>query len=312
MHLTPLRSDLLLLATATIWGLAFIAQREAMLKDVDPMSFNAVRFALGAVTVLPLLVFMKRRGPRDKAQRRRLFIGGAVLGLIVSAGMACQQIGLMHTEAGPAGFITGLYIVFTPVIGLLIGIKTTRATWIGIVVALVGMWFLAVRTGGDGSLHAQASDGLILLSAFIWAVQVHVVGRLAPMTDPIELALHQFAWAAVVSFLAAIIFEGASNAFDVSRLFATAPIEVLYAGVLAIGVAFLFQIFAQRNSPPSHVAVIFALEAPIAALGGYLLLSERYGGREVLGCALMLAGVLISQAPRFFSRLNSSDERSCS
>jgi drug/metabolite transporter (DMT)-like permease len=302
MRLSPLRADLLLLLAAALWGLAFIAQREAMLKEVDPLTFNAVRFTLGTLTVLPLLLFMKRAGPRDRAHRRRLVLGGALLGVVVALGMALQQIGLMHTEAGPAGFITGLYIVFTPIVGLLIGIKTTRATWVGIVLAIVGMWFLGVKASDDGSLHLQASDMLILLSALIWAVQVQIIGRLAPKTDPIELALHQFAWAAVLSFAAAAVYAGPEIAFGVHQIFATAPWEVLYAGVLAIGVAFVIQIIAQQKSPPSHAAIILGLEAPIAALGGWMILSERYGGREILGCALMLAGVLVSQAPRLFAK----------
>ncbi len=302
MHLSPIRADLLLLLTATIWGLGFIAQREAMLKHVDPLMFNAARFALGTLTVLPLLAVMKRLGPRNAEQRRRLFCGGILLGALLALGMAFQQIGLIHTQAGPAGFITGLYIIFTPLVGLAIGIKTTRATWIGVVFAIVGMWFLGVKLGDDGSLHLQASDVLILLSALVWAVQVHVIGKLAPNTDPIELALHQFAWAAAFSFIGVIIFSGMPSVAGIREVFTTAPLEVLYAGVLAIGVAFVLQIIAQRKSPPSHVAIILGLEAPIAAIGGFLILSERYGGREILGCSLMLTGVLISQAPRLFSK----------
>ena len=302
MHLSPIRADLLLLLTATIWGLAFIAQREAMLKDIDPLMFNAVRFALGTFTVLPLLAVMKRSGPRNREQRRRLFGGGILLGGVVALGMALQQIGLIHTEAGPAGFITGLYIVFTPLVGLAIGIKTTRATWVGIVFAMVGLWFLFIKQGNDGTLHLQSSDVLILLSAIMWAIQVQIIGKLAPNTDPIELALNQFAWAAAFSFIGVIIFSGIPSVAGMQEIFTTAPLEVLYAGVLAIGVAFFLQIVAQRKSPPSHVAIILGLEAPIAAIGGFLILSERYGGREILGCGLMLAGVLISQAPRLFSK----------
>jgi drug/metabolite transporter (DMT)-like permease len=136
----------------------------------------------------------------------------------------------------------------------------------------------------------------------MWAIQVQIIGKLAPNTDPIELALSQFAWAAVFSFIGVIIFSGIPSVAGMQEIFTTAPLEVLYAGVLAIGVAFFLQIVAQRKSPPSHVAIILGLEAPIAAIGGFLILSERYGGQEILGCGLMLAGVLISQAPRLFTR----------
>jgi drug/metabolite transporter (DMT)-like permease len=300
MRLTPLVADLLMLFAAAIWGFGFIAQKEAM-DSVGPLTFNAVRFGIGALAVAPLRLFIPRIAHGDpQDERRTLLRGGLVLGLVVAVASAFQQWGIVGTDAGPAGFITGLYVVFTPLLGLTVGVRTHLATWIGCGLALVGMWFLAFKSDA-GSLTIDIPAMLVLIGAFAWGVQVLVVDRFSPRTDPIELTVMQFSVVSIVSFAAAVVVEGPS-ALNIPQILRSAPIEVAYSGILAIGVAFFLQIVAQRKSPPAHVAILLSLEAVFAAFGGWWLLDESYDSRTLVGCGLMLAGILASQAPRLFGR----------
>ena len=296
MRLTPVTADLLMLLAAAIWGFGFIAQKEAM-DSVGPLTFNAVRFAIGALAIAPLrLVFPRIPNGDRRTELHLLWRGGLLLGLVVAIASAFQQWGIVGTDAGPAGFITGLYVVFTPLLGLIVGVRTHVATWIGCLLALGGMWFLAFK-GDSAGISIDFYAVLVLIGALGWATQVLIVDRLSPRTDPIELTVLQFSVVAVASMIAAVIFEG-SSALNVPEVLRVATWEVLYSGVLAIGVAFFVQIVAQRKAPPAHVAILLSLEAVFAAIGGWWLLNESYDDRTMLGCGLMLAGILASQAPR--------------
>lgn len=298
-----------MLLAAAIWGFGFIAQKEAM-DAIGPLTFNAVRFGVGALAVAPLRLLIPRihhgEGSADHLRERRLLIQGSVLlGLVVAAASALQQYGIVGTDAGPAGFITGLYVVFTPIIGMLLGVRTNLATWIGCGLAAIGMWFLGIK-GGVGEFSVDLPALLVLGGAIGWAVQVQIVARYSPHTDPIDLTVIQFSVVAATTMLAAIIIEGPGQALDMVEIFRTATWEILYSGVLAIGLAFFLQIVAQRKSPPSHVAILLSLEAVFAAIGGWWLLGETYDDRTMLGCGLMLAGIFASQAPRLLNRRPSS------
>lgn len=307
MRLTPVTADLLMLLAAVIWGFGFIAQKEAM-DAVGPLTFNAVRFGIGALAIAPLrFIFPRIPNGERRSELRLLWKGGLLLGLVVAVASAFQQYGIVGTDAGPAGFITGLYVVFTPLLGLLVGVRTHLATWIGCGMALGGMWFLAFK-GDDAGFTIDFYAVLVLVGALGWATQVLIVDRLSPRTDPIELTVFQFAIVAVTSMIAAIIFEGPA-ALNIPHILSVATWEVLYSGVLAIGLAFFVQIVAQRKSPPAHVAILLSLEAVFAALGGWWLLNETYDGRTMLGCGLMLAGILASQAPRFRGGSKSDPDR---
>lgn len=304
MRLTPLVADLLMLLAAAIWGFGFIAQKEAM-DSVGPLAFNAVRFGIGALAVASLRLFVPRipHGER-RAELRVLWRGGLALGFVVAIASAFQQWGIVGTDAGPAGFITGLYVVFTPLLGLIVGVRTHLATWIGCGLALIGMWFLAFKADA-GSVQIDVPALLVLIGAFGWATQVLMVDRVSPRVDPIELTVFQFVVVSIASFIAAVVFEGPS-ALDVVQIVRSAPVEIAYSGLLAIGVAFFLQIIAQRKSPPAHVAILLSLEAVFAAIGGWWLLGETYDQRTMIGCGLMLAGILASQAPRLLKGSNAT------
>ena len=294
-------SDGLLLLTAVIWGFAFVAQRVGM-AYIGPFTFNGLRFALGCLVLLPFL------GPRRNRPRAAfntpvpmkaaaLPAVGALCGTVLFAGASLQQVGLVYTTAGNAGFITGLYVVIVPLMGLLWGQRTHRGTWLGALLAVAGLYLLSVTE----QLHMAIGDFLVLLGAFVWAVHVHIIGRWSPRTDPLRLAWLQFAVCSLLSLITGFILETIRW-----TAIQQAALALLYGGALSVGVAYTLQVVAQRRAHPAHAAILLSLESVFAALGGWLLLGEVLPARGIVGCALMLAGMLVSQ----LSFLSASTHRS--
>lgn len=283
------RADGLLLATAVIWGLAFVAQRAGM-EHIGPFVFNTARFALGCLSLLPL-VWLRR--PNRPLPLRPLLGGSLAAGTLLFGGASLQQIGLIYTTAGNAGFITGLYIVLVPIIALLWGQKTAVNTWFGALLAVIGLFILSMTD----DLKLAYGDLLELIGALFWAGHVLLIGWLCRRMDAIRLALGQFLVCTLFSLAAALIWER----FEMQAI-AAVWLPIGYAGVLSVGVAYTLQVVAQRQAPAAHAAIILSLESVFAALGGWLLLNESLGARGLLGCALMLAGMLISQLPAIRNR----------
>lgn len=289
--MTPqLRANLLLLLTSVIWGFAFVAQRTGM-EHVGPLTFNAVRFAVGALALLPLVAFLDRRRrnqglPVVGLSSRRLLLGGALAGAFLFGGATLQQAGLQYTTAGKAGFITGLYVVLVPILGLLFGQRTSGGTWAGAILAAIGLYFLTIQ----GDFAMETGDLLVFLGAFIWAGHVLLLGRLSPGTDPVKLAFVQFLACAAFSLAAALLVEDVQLQGIVE-----ARAAILYTGVMSVGVGYTLQVVGQRHARPADAAIILSLEAVFAVIGGRLLLDEQLSARGLLGCGLMLAGILISQ-----------------
>lgn len=284
IHSRAMRADLLLLLCAFIWGFGFVAQRIGM-QYIGPYAFNGLRFLLGAVSLLPLIWWLNRGRPRS-GDRRTLLWGGLAAGALLFTGASLQQVGLVYTTAGKAGFITGLYIVIVPLLGLLWGQRTRRDTWFGGLLALVGLYLLSVTE--DFSL--AYGDLLELIGAFFWAGHVLVIGWLAPRCDVLALSFLQFLACGLLSLLVAAAIETTSATGVVDSAAAIA-----YAGLMSVGVAYTLQVLGQREAPVSHAAILLSLEALFAAVGGMLILDERMDARGVVGCALMLTGMLISQ-----------------
>ena len=283
--MTPkLRSDLLLLLAATIWGFAFVAQRLGM-EHTGPFTFNATRFALGAIALVPVVIARARSGPLPAPWRQDLR-RGLILGLVLFGGATLQQFGVVYTTAGKAGFITGLYVVLVPFLGLLVGQHTSRRTWGGAALAAVGLYLLTIT----GKLTMARGDLLVLLGAFFWSTHVLLIGRWAPHTEPVRLAALQFAVCSAVSAVAAFSFEDPTWSGVHGALW-----PILYAGLLSTGVAYTLQVVAQRQAPPAHAAIILSLEAVFAVLGGMMMLGESLAPRGLAGCALMLTGMILSQ-----------------
>jgi drug/metabolite transporter (DMT)-like permease len=289
MQTKTLKSDSLLLVAAFFWGTTFVAQRMGM-EYVGPMTYNAVRFAVGALTVLPIIL-LSRRGdrPRNTGGSRRLLLwGGFLAGLALFGGASMQQMGLVYTTAGKASFITSLYVVLVPIAGLFLGHRCPLAVWIGAALAVAGLYLLSAAE----SLAIGRGDLLVLVGAFFWTLHVLLIDYLAKRANPLHIACLQFLACSALSLLAAVGFERVALS---SILQAIGPI--LYAGVFSAGVAFTLQIVCQRTSPPSHAAILMSLETVFASLAGYLILHERFTARDLLGCALMFAGLMVVQLP---------------
>lgn len=280
-----IRTDLLLLLTAFIWGFAFVAQRVGM-EYVGPFTYNAVRFALGGLSLLPVALVLRRKGWVHVGPVKPLWWAGPLLGLVLFGGASLQQVGLVFTTAGKAGFITGLYVILVPLVGLFWGQRAGMGAWIGALLAVAGLYLLSVTD----AMSIEYGDLLVLVGAFFWTGHVQLIGWLSKRVDTLLLSVTQFMVCAVLSLVVALFTETISA----PTLLQAAP-AILYGGLLSVGVAYTLQIVAQRIARPSHAAILLSLESAFAALGGWLLLSEQLTPRALLGCGLMMAGMLISQ-----------------
>ncbi len=284
-------ANLMLLMAAAIWGFGFVAQRLGM-ESLEPFAFNGLRFVIGALSLLPLIWILKRRGRlkgvADKDFLRQVLIGSLGCGGILFIAASFQQVGLLHTTAANAGFITGLYIVLVPVLGLFLKHSTGSNTWLGCAVAAVGLYFLSV---GENFTIAYG-DGLQLVGALFWAMHILAVDHFARRVAPVVLACGQFLVCALASFVVSLAMETTSMAGIQAAWGALA-----YAGLVSVGVAYTLQVLAQKHAHPAHAAIILSLETVFAAIGGMLFLGESLSGRALFGCGLMLLGMLISQLP---------------
>jgi len=294
MPAKSLKADLLLLLTAIIWGFAFVAQRVGM-DFVGPFTFNGVRFALGSLSLLPLIWLMQRQKNRapsviPQAGGKELLRGGLLAGLALFFGASLQQVGLVYTTAGNAGFITGLYVVIVPILGLIWRQRPTLGTWLGAILATIGLFLLSVTD--DFSI--AYGDLLVLIGSFIWAGHVLLIGWLSPRMDALKLSAIQFAVCALLSLLTALAIE----TIRLDGIIAAA-MPIFYGGLFSVGIAYTLQVVAQRDAHPAHTAIILSLEGVFAAIGGWLLLGELLTPRGLFGCALMLGGMLLSELWNF-------------
>lgn len=288
MHNRAFRANLLLLLAAVIWGFAFVAQRIGM-EHVGPYTFNGVRFLLGGLSLVPLLVVTGNRrgeGPRPLSDIKPVALAGLIAGTVLFTAASLQQVGLAYTTAGKAGFITGLYVVLVPLMGLLWRQYPNAGTWTGAVLAAVGLWFLSVTE----TFTIAFGDFLELVGAFFWAGHVLIVGWLSPRFNAVQLALSQFLVCAALSLGVGLAMEPLS----LEALWRAAP-AIFYGGVGSVGIAYTLQVVAQKEANPAHAAIILSMESPFAALGGWLVLNEILTGRNLFGCTLMLGGMVLAQ-----------------
>ena len=281
------KSDSLLMLTAIIWGSAFVAQRVGM-SYVGPLTFNGVRFALGTLVLLPFIRWRNQHQTiTSDLQRANVawqnLLGGGLVGLLLFSGASLQQIGLVYTTAGKAGFITGLYVIIVPLMGLILGQWPGWGGWVGACCATIGLYLLSITE----ALSFAPGDLWVLFGAFFWAAHVLALSWLSPRMERIKLACTQYAVCSVLSLLGAyftetITLDGINGAI----------IPILYGGILSVGIAYTLQVVAQRNAPPIHAAIILSLEAVFAALAGWLILGEMLSLRGLIGCGLMFTGML--------------------
>ena len=279
------RANLLLLLTAAIWGGGFVAQR-AGATTIGPMTFNALRFGLASIALLAAYRLVRRFEPEGPSGWKAVIAGSCAVGLMLFLGTSFQTAGLKYTGAGKAGFITGLYVVLVPLLGLFWKQRTVPATWLGALLALAGLYLLSVTE----DFRILPGDLLVMVGALFWAFHVQAVGFFSRRLDPLRLSIGQYVVTAVLSLAVGLFLE--QNTFaSISAL----AIPILYGGLFSVGVAFTLQVIAQKDTHPGHAAVILVSESMFAVLAGWLLLGEQFGARELLGCGLMLAGMILSQ-----------------
>lgn len=282
----PLRSSAALFATAAIWGLAFVAQRVAF-DSFGPFTFNGLRFLLGALSLLPLTFFLKPSGlTAAQTGWKPVLLPGLVAGGVLFTAAGFQQAGLEWTTAGKAAFLTGFYILLVPIFGLFLRRPAHRGVWIGAVLGLTGLYFLSITA----EFTMEFGDLLQLCGAVFWALHILVIDRFVPRMDPIKLALAQFVVCGILSLGVGLTLEPwHADAFPAGL------VPLLYGGLASVGIAYTLQLIGQRGVAPGPAALIMSLETVFAALGGWWLLGEQLGARELLGCALMLVGMVAAQ-----------------
>lgn len=284
MKKTRIKSDLLLLLAAVIWGFAFVAQRVGM-KYVGPFTYNGVRFALGSISLIPLMIFFKDDMAGNKSYRNAAKAGFAA-GIVLFIAVSLQQLGLMQTTAGKAAFITGLYIVLVPILGLFLKHYPGINAWIGAVIAVIGLYFLCVTN----TFLISKYDLLILVCAFFFAIHILLIDNFIGRINAIKLSFFQFLTCAVLSLAIAVFTEE----ITLTGLF-QAAVPILYGGIGSVGVAYTLQVVGQKNADPTSAAIILSMESLFAAVGGFLILHENLGIKGLIGCVLMLTGMILSQ-----------------
>ncbi|NLI54468.1 MAG: DMT family transporter [Clostridiales bacterium] len=278
----------MLLCASLIWGVAFVAQSAGM-AYVGPYTFTAVRGALAALGMAVMMVVLDRKGISPKnTDKKVLWRAGILMGTIMAIATNLQQIGLMTTSAGKAGFITSLYIVFVPICGLCIRKRPHPMLWVSVLVALGGLYFLSIR--GDFSM--SSGDLLVLVSAVFFTLHILLIDHYAPKVDVVRLNCIQFGVTAVLSGVMMFLFEQPKLS-DISSAWVT----IVYAGLFSGSGAYTLQMLGQRRVEPTTASLLLSPENVFATLAGWVLLGQKLTPRELFGCALVFAAVIGSQLP---------------
>ena len=291
MKSQEVKSVLMLLLTAAIWGFAFVAQRVGM-QYLGAFTFTGIRFVIGSLSLLPVIYFFSKNSDGQKNEKSdiKTLKYGTIAGCVLFIAVSFQQVGLIYTTAGKAGFITSLYIVLVPILGIYLKQKTPSTTWIGAIIAAAGLYFLSINE----SLTIEFGDFLEIIGAFFWAAHILLIDRFVKNVDVIKMTFVQFVACSILSLIAAFIFE------DVSlSAISQATVPLLYGGIMSSGVAYTLQALGQKHAKPGPAAIALSMESVFAAIGGILILSETLPIRGYMGCALMLLGMLIAQSENF-------------
>ena len=294
------RGFILLFITVTIWGTAFVAQ-SVVTDYMGSFTFNMSRSVLGGLFLLPVIAVMQHRKSDTakkneqtpdsvKADRVTLLKGGVSCGICFFIASNLQQLGIEYTSVGKAGFITAMYIIFVPLFSIFLHKKAGIKLWISVVMSAIGLYFLSMA--GKESFTVEKGDFLLILCAIGFTFHILVIDYFSEKVDGVKLSCAQFWTAAVLGLIITLIFEDPS--WDII-IRAWKPI--CYAGIMSCGVAYTFQILAQKDLKPTVASLIMSLESVIAAIAGWVILGEIMSGREIFGCALMFAAIIIAQLP---------------
>ncbi len=291
-----MRGNLMLLLTALIWGTAFVAQSAGM-DHVQPFTYNGIRTLIGGLVLIPVILFFDKIKPESqrlspeeqKLVNKNSLIGGVCCGVVLAVASSLQQFGVSMTTAGKAGFITALYIVIVPLMGVFIKKKIPKIIWLCVAIAVAGFYLLCVKEG----FSVGTGDLLVLCCAFFFSIHIMVIDHFtAGKVDGVRMSCVQFLVAGVLAILCMFLFEEPSLAsiWD-------ARVSILYAGVMSCGVAYTLQILGQKDTDPTTATLLMSLESVFAALSGWVLLNESLSLKELFGCGLVFAAVILAQIP---------------
>ena len=280
-----MQANLMLLFAAAIWGFGFVAQRLGM-NFLEPFAFNGVRFLLGSCSLLPLIWWFSRKQASATTGQASLLKAGLLSGAVLFIAASLQQVGLLYTTAAKAGFITGLYLILVPILGLLLKHTTGLTTWLGAVLAVGGLYLLSI----NDDFSMSFGDMLQFIGALFWAVHILLIDHFSGRVNPLKLSSAQFLVCGLLSLAVSLLVEAPTMAAVVAGWQ-----PILYAGLVSVGVAYTLQVVGQKSANPAHAAIILSLESVFAAIGGVWLLDETLSLRAWCGCGLMMAGMLLSQ-----------------
>lgn len=296
------RNELLLLLTALIWGVAFVAQSEGG-DTIGPFSFNCIRSFIGGLALLPVIKLLDKLGlsqkPKDKEKRKTLFLGGCFCGVFLFIASSLQQLGIyMGTEAGKAGFLTACYIILVPILGIFLKKKCGINVWVGVFLTLIGLYLLCM----NGSFSMRASDLLVLACALFFSFQILVVDHYSPLVDGVRMSCIQFFVVGILSLVPMTVSEIKPLSGNLGNWLGgfgngAAWIALLYAGVLSCGVAYTLQIVGQKNVDPAIASLLFSFESVFSVLAGWIILKEALSIRALIGCGIIFIAVIIAQLP---------------
>ena len=302
MNKYTLRQSVLLLLTAAIWGVAFVAQSVGM-DYVGPFTFNTVRSLIGGIVLIPCIVLLKRinAGSKDTAgaaehasgdpagQRKVLLTGGVACGVLLCIASNLQQFGIMYTSVGKSGFITAMYIVLVPVVGIFLKKKAGVKIWCSVAIAVCGLYLLCMT---DNGFSIQKGDLLLLLGAVVFSFHILTIDYFSPKVDGVKMSCIQFFTCGILSMVCMFLFEQPQIGAILQ-----AWMPIVYAGVMSCGVAYTLQIVGQKGMNPTVASLILSTESVISVIAGWLILHQKLSGRELLGCVLMFAAIILVQLP---------------
>lgn len=302
MNKYTLRQSMLLLLTAAIWGVAFVAQSVGM-DYVGPFTFNTVRSLIGGIVLIPCIVLLKRinAGSKDTAgaaehalgdpsgQRKILLTGGVACGVLLCIASNLQQFGIMYTSVGKSGFITAMYIVLVPVVGIFLKKKAGVKIWCSVAIAVCGLYLLCMT---DNGFSIQKGDLLLLLGAVAFSFHILTIDYFSPKVDGVKMSCIQFFTCGILSMVCMFLFEQPQIGAILQ-----AWMPIVYAGVMSCGVAYTLQIVGQKGMNPTVASLILSTESVISVIAGWLILHQKLSGRELLGCVLMFAAIILVQLP---------------
>jgi len=286
--------NILLILTAVIWGCAFVAQSVGM-DYVGPFTYQATRSLLGGIVLIPVFLISdrakKKAGtyrPMTKKDKKMLWLGGICCGLALCVAANLQQIGIMYTTVGKAGFITALYILIVPIFGLFLKKRVRPLIWVSVAIAVVGLYMLCISE----TFTVAKGDLYVFACAVVFAIHILVIDHFAPHVDGVKMSCIQFFVTAILSGIVMLICEEPSWA-----AIKGAGISILYAGILSCGVAYTLQIVAQKHTNPVVASLLLSLESVVAVLAGIILLQQMPTLNEAIGCVLMFVAIILAQLP---------------